>query len=120
MSRRIPEYDVFQLSHSLVLEIYKITRQFPDEEKYGLGLQMRRSSSSIPMNLAEGGAREGSKEFRYFVNIAIGSCGEISYQLKLAYDLGYISKNDNDNLIDQYNIIVKMLMNLHKKLKSNS
>ncbi|MFH1943190.1 MAG: four helix bundle protein [bacterium] len=58
MSRDIEKYEVFQLSHQLVLKIYEMTKHFPAEEKFSLVLQMRRSAYSIPMNLAEGGMRK--------------------------------------------------------------
>jgi four helix bundle protein len=78
--RDVKKYDVFQLADRLVIEVYRITAKFPREETYGLTSQLRRAASSIPMNLVEGAARSGEKEFSQFVNIAVGSCEEVRYQ----------------------------------------
>ena len=88
--REIRKYEVFKKSHKLALDVYRVTATFPQMEVYGLAAQTRRAAYSIPMNLAEGSAREGAKEFAQFVNIAIGSCEELRYQLFLAKDLSYI------------------------------
>ena len=114
--RNIKEYDVFKESHKLLLKIYEITKSFPDEEKYGLVSQMRRSSYSIPMNLVEGGSLRTEKEFAHYVNIAISSCEEIRYQLLLSKDIGYISENDYFHVDNNYESIKKMLYSLLKTL----
>ncbi len=62
----IEEMDVFKLSHTLVLEVYRATRKYPVEERFGLVSQMRRAASSIPMNLMEGSNRNNRKEYRQF------------------------------------------------------
>ena len=120
MSRNIREYEVFKLAHELVLKIYKVTKQFPTEEKYGLVQQMRRSSYSIPMNLIEGGMRNSEKDFLHFVNIAQGSLAEIVYQLDLSKDLGYIDSNEYKDLVKKYESVGKMLSKLSGKIRANS
>jgi len=82
--------DVFKIAHVLTKEIYKITKNFPKDETYGLVSQLRRASSSIPANLIEGNYRFTKNEFKYFISIARGSCGEVKYFLLLNYELGYI------------------------------
>ena len=72
---KVEELDVFKLSHASTLEVFEITKSFPEEEKFGLISQMRRAAYSIPMNLMEGAHRLGSKEYRQFVGIAKGSAG---------------------------------------------
>ena len=67
-----------------------MTKNFPEEEKFGIISQMRRAAYSVPMNLVEGANRLNSKEYRHFVGIAKGSAGEITYQLLLARDLKYM------------------------------
>ena len=115
--RDIKRYKVFQKAHHLTLEIYKVSAKFPKEETFGLISQMRRSAYSIPMNLAEGATRSSPKEFCQFVNVALGSCEELRYQLLLGKDLGYLSKKRYLYLESSYEEIKKMLSGLYKKLK---
>ena len=81
---------VWEKSHSLTLCVYASSRAFPREEMYGLTSQMRRSSASIGMNIAEGCCRKGDVEMGRFLQIAIGSASELEYQLLLAHDLHYL------------------------------
>jgi four helix bundle protein len=115
--KRVEDLDVFKLSHSLTLEIFKLTKTFPKEEKFGLTSQMRRAAYSIPMNLMEGAHRLSSREYRQFVGIAKGSTGEIKYQLLLAKDLKYISEDLYSNLEAQYERVSQMLTKLAKSLE---
>jgi four helix bundle protein len=114
--KRVEDLDVFKLSHSLTLEIFKLTKTFPEEEKFGLTSQVRRAAYSIPMNLMEGAHRLSSREYRQFVGIAKGSTGEIKYQLLLAKDLKYISEDLYSNLEAQYERDSQMLTKLAKSL----
>jgi four helix bundle protein len=111
--RDIRKYEVFQLSDQLVLDIYRVSAKFPKSETYGLTDQMRRAAASIPMNLAEGAARAGAKEFAQFVNIAIGSCEEVRYQLHLAEALGYVPKAEQQKLDSRYESVKRMLAKLY-------
>ena len=113
----IEEMDVFKLAHELTLEVYTKTAGFPDSEKYGLVSQMRRAASSICMNLAEGAHRFGTNEYRHFIGISRGSCGEIKYQLRLAYDLAYLVETDCRELTERCERVSKMLTKLHSSLK---
>jgi four helix bundle protein len=112
LMKRVEDLDVFKLSHALVLEIYEMTKSFPNEERFGLVSQMRRAAYSIPMNLMEGAHRLGSKEYKQFVSIARGSAGEIKYQLLLVKDLGYISDEEYSRLASQYERVSQMLTKL--------
>ena len=114
--RRVYEYDVFKLSHSLAIEIYEITKSFPREEIFGLISQMRRSAYSIPMNLVEGASRKSSKEFAYFIDIAIGSCEEVRYQLLLSKDLTYINEVELKQMDGKYEKVKMMLTKLAKRV----
>ena len=84
---------VWQKSYQLVLEIYKITKEFPKEEVYGLAQQMRRSSVSIPSNIAEGYGRQFNKEYKQYLFISYGSLCELETQYLLSIDLKYTNKN---------------------------
>jgi len=114
--KKVEELDVFKLSHSSALEIFEITRSFPEEEKFGLISQMRRAAYSIPMNLMEGAHRLTSREYRQFVGIARGSAGEMKYQLLLVKDLRYISEAQYSSLLSKYERISQMLTKLSKIL----
>lgn len=115
--KKVEELDVFKLSHSLTLEIYGITKSFPDEEKFGLISQMRKAAYSVPMNLMEGAHRLSSKEYRQFTGIARGSAGEMKYQLLLVRDLNYISDNEYSDLTSKYERVSQMLTRLAKSLE---
>jgi four helix bundle protein len=115
--KKVEELDVFKLSHSLALEIFELTKTFPEEEKFGLISQMRRAAYSVPMNLMEGSHRLGSKEYRQFVGIARGSTGEMKYQLLLIKDLEYIPKGSYSRLILEYERVSQMLTKLAKSLE---
>ena len=115
--KSVEDLDVYKFSHTAALDIYKITKDFPTEEKFGLVSQMRRAAYSVPMNLAEGSHRLNTKEYRQFVGTAKGSAGEMKYQLLLAKDLNYIDEKIYNELIAQYERISKMLTGLAKSLE---
>lgn len=114
--RDFKKYDIWLLSHSFTLEIYKLTNSFPKEEIYGLTSQIRRSCSSIPTNIAEGCGRNSDKEFNQFLNIALGSACETEYLIILAKDLNYFSIETFNEFEKQINIIKSKIYNLKEKL----
>ena len=81
---------VWDRTHRLTLQVYRVTKGFPREELYGLTGQIRRCSASIAANIAEGCGRRGNGEFHRFLQIASGSASELDYQLLLARDLGFL------------------------------
>jgi len=107
---------VWGKGHSLVLEIYKVTRYFPQDEKFGLSAQIRRSSVSIPTNIVEGFKRKSDKDFAHFLNIADASLEETKYHLILASDLGYITRDIFTELEGMCDEVGKMLNGLQKRL----
>lgn len=84
---------VWRESHALCLQVYKLTKLLPEEEKFSLVKQMRRSAYSIPMNIVEGNGRSSKKERKRFIEIAASSLEELHYQCFLVYELGYMDKN---------------------------
>ena len=116
MVKDVKELEVFKSAHDLVLKIYKITENFPQDDRFGFVSQMRRSAFSAPMNLIEGSNRLSTREYRRFVGIAKGSSGEIAYQILLAKDLRYITEELYFDLKKEYEIVIKMLSNLAKSL----
>lgn len=109
---------VWQKSHELVLEVYRITKGFPPEEKFGLVSQMRRAAISVPANLAEGFIKRGKKDKMNFYNVSQGSLEELKYYLILSADLGYVESNGE--LLEEVCIIGRMLNGLIRSLKSRS
>src|SRR3990167_9633929 len=110
--RTVESLNVFKSTHELTVNLYKLTKQFPTEEKFGLTSQIRRASSSIFANLMEGSHRNNIKEYRQFAGISRGSAGELKYHLLLAKDLAYISTNDYTDYADSVDKISKMLHGL--------
>lgn len=98
----------------LASEIYTLSAQFPKEEVYGLSQQTRRSAVSIPSNIAEGAARNSSKEFIQYLHIALGSAAELETQLLLAKRMGFLTAMGPFQLLDQ---IRKMLIGLIQSIK---
>jgi len=111
--------NVYTNSKELVKYIYSLIQKFPPEEKFSLCAQIRRASTSIPINIAEGFGRFSSKEKARFIEIAFGSLTEISCELELSYELGYITLEDFDEAERQIVIISKQLSNLHKSVTNN-
>ena len=96
--------------------IYTVTQAFPAVEKYGLVSQLRRSVSSIPMNLAEGHKRKGAKEFARFVNIAESSLEETKYSLFLSLELKFLTENKYKEISRLCDEVGKMLNGLYNTL----
>ncbi|TDP02348.1 four helix bundle protein [Flavobacterium sp. 245] len=111
---------VWQKSMSLVSKIYKATRTFPKEEIFGLTSQIRRSSVSIPSNIAEGSGRESSKDFLRFLYISLGSIFEMQTQLEIAKNIIYINEEEFNLLYEDSREIERMLASLIKKIKDNN
>ena len=107
--RDFTELKVWQKSHSLTLEIYRVTAAFPREEVYGLTSQIRRSCLSIPSNISEGCGRDGVGELVRFLNIAMGSASELQYQVMLARDLGYLDTDTSDAILTRVVEVKRML-----------
>jgi four helix bundle protein len=103
---------VWQKSYKLVLEIYKITKEFPKTETYGLSQQMRKAAVSIPSNIAEGYGRKHKAEYTQFLSIAYGSLLEIETQYMLAIDLKYVSKYEIiENLLNEVGAMLYRMLN---------
>lgn len=110
------ELIVWQRSIELVKEIYKITNEYPREEIYGLVSQMRRSSISIPSNIAEGYKRKSLGDYVRFLNIADGSAVELETQIIISKDIyKKINFTKTESLLEE---VQKMLITLIKKLNS--
>ena|ERR1700704_713996 len=107
--RNYRDLQVLSKAHHLTLELYRISRQFPREEIYGITSQLRRAAVSIGANLAEGCGRRTSPELARFVRIAMGSASELDYHLVLCRDLGLISSDDFSTSSTKLTEVRKML-----------
>jgi len=108
---------VWQKSHELTLAVYRATRAFPKDELYGLTSQTRRSSASVPGNIAEACGRHGENEFVRFLDIAAGSASELEYHLLLARDLCILSEPEYRDLAAATSEVKQMLTSLIQKVR---
>ena len=113
------ELKVWEKSHHLALKVYGITKKFPREELYGLTSQMRRSSVSIPTNIAEGCGRNRDTELNRFFEIAMGSASELEYLSLLARDLSFLDKEECNTLTNEITEVKRMLASFIRKLKTD-
>jgi four helix bundle protein len=112
--------EAWKLAMELVTELYRETSSFPKDEIYGLTSQIRRAAVSIPANLAEGAARSGPKEFIQFLHIARGSLSELETLLQIAFNLGYIKKDQAEMLANRADQVSALLSGLLRSLKNPS
>ena len=110
---------VYSNSKELVKYVYTLLQKFPVEEKFALCSQIRRAVTSVPINIAEGFGRFSSKEKTRFIEISFGSLTEISCELEISFELGYITKEEYEEAEKQIIIISKQLSNLHKSVSQN-
>ena len=96
-------FDAWKESHKLVLAVYRVTKRFPGHELYGLTSQSRRAAFSVAANLVEGSAKRGGREFRWYLDISLASLAELTYALRLARDLEYLSEQEWIDLDAQRN-----------------
>lgn len=113
------DLEVWKLSVDLVTEIYQLTSTFPKEERFGLTNQIRRSSISVPSNIAEGAARHSQKEFIQFLYIALGSQQDLDTQLIIAKNLKFLTEGSFNQTISKIQTVGKLLNGLIKYVKSN-
>jgi len=111
---------VWDKAHKLTLDVYACSKSFPRKETYGLTNQIRRSSASIGMNIAEGCCRKGSAEMSRFLQIAMGSASELEYQLLLAHDLAYLKNQEYERLSTSAVEVKRMLSSLMQKVKATN
>ena len=117
--RDFRKLQVWQKAHSLTLETYRASRDFPREETYGLKSQLRRACASSPANIAEGCGRDGSAELARFLSIAMGSASELEYHLLLAHDLQLLTTSDYQRLAQHVTEVKRMLTGYARRLKTD-
>ena len=108
--------DVFKKSYQLALDVHRTSLEFPKQEQYELAQQLRKSSKSVPGNIAEGmGKQESNADVRRYMRIAIGSCDESRVWLEFARDLGYISREKHQEFDRRYREVGRMLSGVIKR-----
>ena len=117
MARDYTKIVAWQRAHQLTLRIYKVTKGFPPEERFGLTSQVRRAGYSVPSNIVEGSARGTKKEYLRFLYISLASLKEAEYFLLLSHDLGYLNKPDYEELTELVNSTFAPLHGLMKSVK---
>ena len=113
------DLDVYRQAYALMFEIHTLVKSIPAYERTDLVSQMRRASKSIPANIAEGWAkRRSEKEFKKFLDNALGSANEMEVHVEIAKDLAYIGKEIGDDLLDRYKKLGGMLVNLRNNWRT--
>lgn len=115
--QKFQDLKVWQRSHTLALEVYRLTTPFPKTEQFGLTSQLRRAASSVPTNTAEGSKRRTRQEFARFLNIAEGSLAEVEYLVILSRDLHFLAPADATKTLAEVTEIAKMLNALRVKVE---
>lgn len=111
------ELKVWQRAMDLAELVYRAVGIFPKEEMYGLSSQIKRSAISIPSNISEGAGRATNNQFKYFLEIAMGSANELQSQIELSRRLKFISDVESESLSRETQEIYKMILGLYNKLK---
>lgn len=110
---------VWEESIAMTSEIFRTTKLFPSDEKFGIIAQMNRCSVSIPSNIAEGTSRKSDKHFVTFLEISLGSAFELETLLIISNNVGYLNNSRYEELISKNHLVQNMLYNLINKLETN-
>jgi four helix bundle protein len=108
---------IYHNSHSICIDIYKLTEKFPQKETFGLTSQLRRASVSVVANIVEGSSRDSDRELKHFINIAIGSLSEVEALLRISKDLEYVKEIEYDKLSHKLIELRKMITRFKKSIK---
>jgi four helix bundle protein len=119
MLKNYKELKVWQKAYKLCLEIYTATKEFPNEERFGLVSQIRRAVVSVVSNIAEGYGRKTTADYIRFLYISYGSNCELETQVLLSADLNYIESAEFRRLIEKIQEVERMLRALIKSLESS-
>ena len=119
MSRDYTQLRVFQLADDLVVDVYRLTRALPPEEKFGLQAQVRRAAVSVPTNIVEGSVRRSEAHYMNYLETALGSACEARYLIGLASRLELLEDADCQRLVERYSTVIKGLAALVTRIQSD-
>ena len=111
------DLEVWKKAHQIVLAVYRLTKDFPSDERFGLVSQMRRAAVSVPANIAEGFKRRGKGDKVRFYNFSEASLDELKYFFILTKDLGYTT--ETQSLMDDAEVVSKMLYRLIEAINNS-
>jgi len=114
------DLDVWRAAIDLARDVYELTKTYPKEEQFGIISQMRRSAVSIASNIAEGAARQGTKEFVQFLYIAVGSANELDTQLEISKATTMAKAEPLNAVQEQVTRVIMLLHGLIRALKARS
>ena len=112
------DLQVWQFAVELTTDIYALAAHFPKTEVFGLSSQLQRAAVSVASNIAEGHARDSTKEYLRFIAIALGSLAEVETQLIISNKLNYINQEKLDEMLEKSSTIGRMLRGLQKSLRA--
>ena len=114
---RFQDLLAYKKGFDVAMEVFEISKSFPKEELFGITSQLRRATSSVPTNIAEGCGRESDADFRRFLIMAHSSATEVEYLIFLSAELNYVSKSEFDEFTEKVIVLRKQLRKLIDKLK---
>ena len=117
MVRDYRKLEVWRLSYILTIKLYKLTEKYPEHEQGNLISQIRRASTSIPLNIAEGTSRFTKKAYLQFLQYGYGSIRELQVLLELSKDLGYVSRIDYEEIDEDIDKLSRKLFLFLKKVE---
>jgi four helix bundle protein len=109
--------EAWQAAHRFVLLVYRTTRGFPMEERFGLSSQLRRAAFAVAANIVEGSAKKGPREFRRYLDIAVGSVAELRYTLRLVKDLDLLSDDQFNDLESERDKVGRLTWGLYRSMR---
>ena len=119
-NQKFRKLEVWKKTIFFVKDVYKFTEEFPKEEMYGLTSQLKRATTSIALNIAEGAGADSDIEFRRFLSIALRSAYEVMCAVEIAHELEFCNEQSKEGILQKCDEICAMLTGLKKRLKADS
>lgn len=110
------ELEIWKRAIDLTVDVYALSKHFPEDERFGLTSQIKRAAVSVPSNIAEGAGRNSDKEFNQFLGISTGSIFEVETQLIIAERLNFLTSDQTEKVLQKSDELVRMTKSLKNKL----